>query len=166
MTAAGTAKIRPGARRDAARIAELANGLARDLETSDGMMDAEAVTTMLLGDNSPCELFVAELDGVVAGYALHQAGFETAFAVPGRFLNDLYVDPAFRRRGIGRALLRAVARHAADCGEVYVNWLTTLGDEGARHLYASVADVSEQVTAMAVTREAFRRLAEEQDVNQ
>ena len=152
-------KIRPARDEDAARVAELANGLARDLDMGDGMRDAETVITRLLSADSPFELLVAELDGAVAGYALHQAGFETAFAAPGRYLSDLYVHADYRRHGIGRALIKAVARYASDRGETYVNWLSSLNNEGARRLYASVADVSEEITAMAVTGDAFKRLA-------
>lgn len=54
---------------------------------------------------------IAEIDGVPAAMALYHWTFSTFLARPGRWLEDLWVEPAFRRRGIARALF---ARLAAD----------------------------------------------------
>ena len=63
---------------------------------------------------------VAEVDGSVAGMALYFFTFSTWTGKPGLFLEDLFVLPEQRRRGVGRALLSALAARAvaAGCGRV------------------------------------------------
>ncbi|NNC11059.1 GNAT family N-acetyltransferase [Planctomonas sp. JC2975] len=62
-------------------------------------------------------------------------------ASAGLFLDDLFTDPAVRGRGIGRALIDAVARLAAEEGSTKVRWITAATNTRARALYDSVASV-------------------------
>lgn len=78
----------------------------------------EALQRHLFGERPAAEAVVAEVGGVVVGFALFFTNFSTFLAQPGLYLEDLYVQPMHRGCGIGRALLAhlgalAVAR---DCG--------------------------------------------------
>lgn len=62
------------------------------------------------------DVFVAELDGVVAGAVSLSFRPRLNWATPEAWIPDLYVDPAFRRRGAARALLDACAQTARKRG--------------------------------------------------
>lgn len=86
--------------------------------------------------------FVAELDGSLVGlvhYIYHRHGWRVEKVV---YLQDLYVDPATRGTGAGRALIEAVyeAADAAGCPSVY--WLTQDFNQTARRLYDRIATVT------------------------
>lgn len=73
------------------------------------------LATHLFGPRPAAEAVVAEVDGAAAGFALFFTNFSTFLGQPGLYLEDLYVRPAHRGQGLGRALLEhlgalAVAR--------------------------------------------------------
>ena len=65
----------------------------------------ETLAPHLFGDRPVIECVLAESGGVVVGFALFFTNFSTFLAKPGLYLEDLYVQPAFRGAGIGKALL-------------------------------------------------------------
>lgn len=70
----------------------------------------------LFGPQALATALIAEREGQIAGYAIYFATFSTFLARGGIWLEDLYVRPAHRERGAGRALLAAVAARAAPSG--------------------------------------------------
>jgi ribosomal protein S18 acetylase RimI-like enzyme len=76
----------------------------------------------LLGPDRAAEVLVGEVDHAVVAYALWFKTFSTFLARPGIYLEDLYVQPAHRRRGIGKALLRELARIAVARHYGRVEW--------------------------------------------
>jgi len=64
----------------------------------------------LFGSHPAAGCLLARNGAHVVGYALHFFTFSTFTGRPGIWLDDLYVRPAFRQRGLGRALIRAVAQ--------------------------------------------------------
>jgi GNAT superfamily N-acetyltransferase len=68
------------------------------------------------------EALIGELDGEPRGFALYFTNFSTWMGRPGVYLEDLYVTPAARRRGLGRALLARVARIAVERGAGRLDW--------------------------------------------
>ncbi len=69
----------------------------------------ETLHPHLFGARPVAEARVAEVDATVVGYALFFTNFSTFLAQPGLYLEDLYVKPAFRGAGIGKALLADLA---------------------------------------------------------
>lgn len=65
----------------------------------------ERLRAHLFGARPAAEAVVAELDGRIVGFALFFTNFSTFLGQPGLYLEDLYVQPAQRGRGLGRALL-------------------------------------------------------------
>lgn len=74
----------------------------------------------LFGERRYAEALIARLDGVPAGFALYFHNYSTFLGKPGLYLEDLFVEPGQRGKGIGRALLQRLAAIALerDCGRV------------------------------------------------
>lgn len=101
--------------------------LIRDLATYEREPDAVETTedhlhTWLFGADPVASVLVAEAGGEVVGIALWFRTYSTWTGVPGIYLEDLYVDPARRGSGLGKALLAALARIAVDRGYRRLDW--------------------------------------------
>lgn len=73
-----------------------------------------------------------------AGFAQVYPGFSSISLAPAWLLNDLYVEPAARARGVGRALVRTCIDHARDAGAAYLTLETATDNTVAISLYESV----------------------------
>ncbi|WP_399678775.1 GNAT family N-acetyltransferase [Xenophilus sp.] len=117
--------LRPATPQDVPAIVGMIRELA-EFERLEHLMEAtpERLAAQLFGERPAAEAMVAVADdvadGAAAGYALFFPTFSTFLARPGLWLEDLYVRPAWRSRGLGRALLARVAALAAerDCGRL------------------------------------------------
>jgi hypothetical protein len=111
--------IAPAAPADLPAIHALIRGLADYERLADLCTGTEAeLRDALFGNPPAAEVLVARVDGAVAGFALFFPTFSTFLARRGLWLEDLFVVPAMRGLGVGRALLAAVAgvAHARGCG--------------------------------------------------
>jgi GNAT superfamily N-acetyltransferase len=89
---------------------------------SDVVATEPALLATLFGERSYAEVVLADVDGQPAGFALYFHNYSTFLARPGLYLEDLFVDPAFRKHGVGRALLQHLARTAAERGCGRLEW--------------------------------------------
>jgi GNAT superfamily N-acetyltransferase len=118
-----TLAIRPAGRADVPLIAELIRGLARFEKMEDQVtMTEERLAANLFGERRYAETLIAEQDGDPVGFALFFHNFSTFLAQPGIYLEDLFVLPEHRGRGIGRALLKELARLAVERGCGRLEW--------------------------------------------
>jgi len=99
---------------------------------------AESLRDALFGGSPVAQAILARVDEEPAGYAVFYRTFSTFVGRPGIFLDDLYVRPAFRKRGIGRALLTRVARIGAELGGGRFEWITLRWNENAFRFYRSI----------------------------
>jgi GNAT superfamily N-acetyltransferase len=76
----------------------------------------------LFGDRPVAECLVADSGGTLVAFALFFTNFSTFLAKPGLYLEDLYVQPAQRGRGIGRALLQRLGALAVERGCGRFEW--------------------------------------------
>ncbi len=115
--------IRPARPEDAATIANLVYELAvyEKLEQS-ARATPEDFRIHLFGPRPHAEAMVAEIDGEPVGFALFFPTFSTFRGQPGLYLEDIYVRPAHRGRGMGKALLAMVAKIAMDRGLDRLEW--------------------------------------------
>jgi GNAT superfamily N-acetyltransferase len=95
-----------------------------------------------LDEAEPMWCAVAELGGKPVGIVHYLSHRSTWTSGNYCYLQDLFVDPGLRARGIGRALIRYVYERAADIGCSRVWWLTHEGNTDAMKLYDQVADRS------------------------
>jgi len=82
----------------------------------------EELRKSLFGERRYAEVLIAEHDGSPAGFALFFHNFSTFLGKPGIYLEDLYVNPAFRGAGIGKKLLVHLARLAKRRGCGRLEW--------------------------------------------
>lgn len=97
----------------------------RELAEYEKLLDRVEATEELLRDSlfgprPVAEVLIGRLDGKPVGYALFFHSYSTFLARPGIYLEDIYVQPAVRGRGVGKALLIEIARIARDrnCGRL------------------------------------------------
>jgi GNAT superfamily N-acetyltransferase len=76
----------------------------------------------LFGPQPAAQCLVAEVDGAVVGFALFFHNFSTFLGKPGLYLEDLFVEPAMRGRGLGKALLRRLGAIAVERGCGRFEW--------------------------------------------
>jgi GNAT superfamily N-acetyltransferase len=100
----------------------------------------ERVRAGLFPEQGPpaAECLLAFVGGTAAGFALFFPTFSTFLAKPGLYLEDLFVEPSMRRRGVGKALLLHVARLAAGRGCGRLEWSVLDWNEPAIRLYESL----------------------------
>jgi GNAT superfamily N-acetyltransferase len=102
---------------DAALIVEYIRELAEFEREPEKAVATEAdIVRYAFGDQPLVKVTMAEWDGQPAGFALWFLNFSTWEGKPGIYLEDLFVRPAFRRHGIGKALLRHLAAIAVQEG--------------------------------------------------
>ena len=89
--------------------------------------------------------FVAEVDGVVAGFAHCSFTNSTWLDKPDLYLEDLFVSPEYRRRGLGEFLIQGCAELASQAGSNRLYWQTQRSNESAQRLYKKVASLSEYI---------------------
>ena len=85
-------------------------------------VSAESLAPHLFGDKPVVECVVGEVDNEVVAFALFFTNFSTFLAKPGLYLEDLYVQPAHRGTGLGKALLEHLGRLAAERGCGRFEW--------------------------------------------
>ena len=80
----------------------------------------ETLRASLFGPRPAAEVLLAYWDGTPAGYAVFFHNFSTFLGRAGMYLEDLFVEPELRGKGIGKALLSAVAKEARqrNCGRL------------------------------------------------
>ena len=132
-------RLAPAAAIDAELICRLVHELA-DFEhlADECVITPEIVREHLLGQGRCADVILAWLGAEPAGFAVYYRTYSTFSARPGVFLEDLFVRPAFRHSGIGRALLQQVGRIAHRAGSGRYEWIALTWNEKARHLYTSI----------------------------
>jgi len=115
--------IRPATIDDAEVLAGLILELAEyDQLAQEVGVNAEAIARDGFGPRPKFRALIAELDGQVAGYALFFEFYSTFQGRTGLFLDDIFVRPPFRKKGVGQALLAHVARIAWDESYFCMRW--------------------------------------------
>ncbi len=101
----------------------------------------DALRRTLFGDQPGAQVVIAEADGRPAGFALYFYNYSTFLAKPGLYLEDLFVQPEFRGRGIGKALLLHLAKlaNARGCGRM--EWSVLDWNEPAKGFYRKLGAV-------------------------
>ena len=102
------------------------------------LLTESGLRTALFGESPTVNGHIVEVDGQVAAGALWFLSFSTWDGVAGIYLEDLYVRPAFRRRGLARELLATLARVCVDNGYSRLSWAVLDWNTDAIALYDSV----------------------------
>jgi len=120
----------------------------------------DSLQEWLFGDRPVAEVLIAESGAEAAGFALFFHSFSTFLGRPGIYLEDLYVRPAFRGRGMGKAMLVHLAKLARERGCGRLEWSVLDWNEPSIRFYESLGAVAmDDWTVHRVTGEALDRLA-------
>ncbi len=154
------APIRPATRADIPLILEFIRALADYEKMSDAVEATEAqLAENLFGDSPQAEVLIAEWAGEPAGFALYFHNFSTFRGKRGLYLEDLFVKPEFRGKGIGKALLKKLANIALerDCGRF--EWAVLDWNTPAIDFYESMgARVVDEWKICRVDGDALKKL--------
>lgn len=154
-------RIEPARCGDAGLVVELIRELA-DYERllPDVRITAADLERDLFGPRPYAEAAIAWLGDVPAGFALWFHNYSTFAGRPGLYLEDLFVRPAHRGRGIGEALLRHLARLALDRGCARFEWSVLDWNTPAIEFYRKLGAVAmDEWTVQRVAGDALDRLA-------
>jgi GNAT superfamily N-acetyltransferase len=127
---------------DVPLILRFIRGLAR-YEKLEGevVADEPALHATLFGDRPAAEVLFAELAGAPVGFALFFPSYSTFLGRPGLYLEDLFVEPSARGRGIGLALMSALARIAVERNYGRFEWSVLDWNTPAIEFYRSLGAV-------------------------
>lgn len=131
--------IRRAAPRDTAAITEMIHALAEFEHAADQCTVTETqIAAALFGDSPTVYGHVAESDGEIAAMALWFVNYSTWDGVAGIYLEDLFVRPEFRRRGLARALMAALASECLQQGYTRLSWAVLNWNTDAITLYDGI----------------------------
>lgn len=153
--------IRFATPRDAELIVSFVRGLAEyEREPEAVEVTAEVLRAQMESPDSPFECLIAEQDGAAAGFALFFRNYSTWRGRPGLFLEDLFVAPAWRRKGIGRALLQRLAAISVQRGYARMEWSVLDWNTPAHEFYRALgATAMDQWTIWRLSGDALARSA-------
>ena len=126
--------------------------------------DEAGIAAALFGPRPYAEVVIAESGDEPAGFALFFHNFSTFVGRPGIYLEDLYVRPALRGRGVGARLLAHLAALAVERGCGRLEWSVLDWNEPAIGFYRRLgARAMDEWTVFRVAGDALDRLAGEED---
>ena len=108
-------------------------------------------------------LLLTDPDGTIAGMALYFYNYSTWTGVPGIYLEDLFVKPAYRKKGYGKAMLKALAQEVVKVGGQRLEWSCLDWNEPSLQFYQSEvigATKKKEWVGLRVDGDALSKLAE------
>jgi len=120
----------------------------------------ETIRETLFGEKAYAEVIFAELNGKVVGFALFFHNYSTFVSRPGLYLEDIYIYPEYRGRGIGKRMMAYLAKLAVerDCGRF--EWSCLKWNEPSLDFYASLgAETMDEWVTLRVSGKKLKNLA-------
>lgn len=130
--------IRPAQPDDVALILRFIRELAAYERAEDEVVATEADLRQSLFGEGPARALICSVDGVEAGFAVYFFNYSTWQGRKGLYLEDLYLTPAYRQVGAGKALLQHLARIAVAEGCGRFEWSVLTWNEPALQFYRSI----------------------------
>lgn len=154
-------RIREAVRDDAPLVLRFIQALAEYERLRDACVaTVEDVERTVFGPDAVPRVLVAEWEGEPVGFALYVRNYSTFLARPGIWLEDLFVVPEARGRGVGKALLATLARIAAERGYGRVEWSVLDWNTPSIDFYRSLGAVAmDEWTTFRLTGDAMLHLA-------
>jgi GNAT superfamily N-acetyltransferase len=153
--------IRPAASDDTALILQFIQELAEYEKLSHEVTATpEQLHSTLFGARPVAEVVIASYDNRPVGFAVFLANYSTFLGRPGLYLEDLFVRPQARGKGIGRALLEYLARLTVERGWGRLEWRVLDWNEPSIAFYKKLgAEPLDDWTVFRVTGDSLRTLA-------
>lgn len=155
--------VRRAAPGDEGAVLRLIRALATYEREPDAVKATEAsLARVLFVPDPPVHALLAELDGRTVGLVLWFLNFSTWTGSQGMYLEDIFVEPAARGAGVGRALFQALAREARARGCARIDWAVLNWNSDAMAFYRRLgARAMSGWQPWRLDGEALRRLAED-----
>ncbi len=152
-------EIRPAVEGDVPLLLDFIRAMA-SFEKLEASVTAADLRASLFGDRPAAEALLLVADGTPAGYVTYFYSFSSMMGRRALWLEDLFVDPAYRGRGIGHAVMCHLARVAVDNGCGRFEWIVLDWNTRAVDFYRRLgAHVSPDWRICQVTGEALGKLA-------
>lgn len=154
-------RIREAIAADAPQVLRFIQALAEYERLRDACVATlEDIERTVFGPDAVPRVLIAEWEGEPVGFALYVRNYSTFLARPGIWLEDLFVVPEARGRGVGKALLATLARIASERGYGRVEWSVLDWNTPSIDFYRSLgAEALDEWTTFRLTGEAMHRLA-------
>ncbi|MDR0656643.1 MAG: GNAT family N-acetyltransferase [Treponema sp.] len=154
-------RLRFAEEEDIPLILEFIRGLAEYEHLLDQVIATEESIGRYVFREKMVEVIIAEYDNVPAGFALFFHNFSTFLGKPGIFVEDIFVKPELRSKGIGKALLSFIARIGLERDIGRLEWNCLEWNESSKQFYKSLgARQMQEWTIFRVTGGAVKNLAE------
>lgn len=158
-----TLTFRSAERKDVPLILEFIRALAEYEHMADQVVADEATLEEWLFDRRKAEVIFAVLEGKEVGFALFFHNFSTFLGRAGLYLEDLFVLPEVRGRGVGKAILKHLAALAVERGCGRLEWWCLDWNEPSIAFYRSLgAEPMSDWTVYRLTGDTLRNLAAEE----
>jgi ribosomal protein S18 acetylase RimI-like enzyme len=151
--------VRDAATDDAATVVRLVHQFEREGGKTTAKLTVADVLAQGFGERPRFRVLLAEDAGRTLGYAMFYPSFDSEHAARGLYLQDLFVVPEARGRGVGRALVAGVARACQADGGCYLFWNALETNHVARAFYRRLGAREEEVVTLSLQPDALRRLA-------
>jgi len=153
--------IRVAVKADAPKILQLIQDLALyEKAPNEAVATIEQIELTIFSDKPSAFAHVAEVDGEVVGISIWFLNYSTWLGKPGIYLEDLYVDPEHRGKGLGLALLKELATICVERGYERLQWWVLDWNEPSIEFYKSLgAEAMDEWTVYRVSGEALKKLA-------
>ena len=153
--------IREALESDVSTILKFLSDFAAFENLSEFLTISEAdLYNAMFGPGGFVEGLVCEIDGETAGFAIFYPRFSSFRGQTGYYLEDIYIDEAFRGRGLGEKLLRAIAQKGRARGFERIDFQVLEWNFAAIEFYKALgAVIDDEDKHLKFTDEAFARLA-------
>lgn len=154
-------RVRFATRVDVPLLLEFISELAAfEKLASEAVATSEGLLASMFGPRPYAEALIVELDGRPVGFALFFHSFSTFLGAPGLYLEDLFVRPEARGRGVGRAVMSVLARLTLERGCRRFEWSVLDWNSGALDFYRALGAVPmSEWTVQRLTGPDLERLA-------
>ena len=155
-------KLRHAEPGDEGYVLAFIHGLAEYEHLADQVVATELdIANALFGSDKVADVVLADYQGESAGFALYFRSFSTFLGKPGLYLEDLFVRPEIRGKGIGTALLVYLAQIATERGYGRLEWSVLDWNTPSIEFYKSLgAVVMDDWSVNRVTGDALTRLGQ------
>ena len=155
--------FRPARRGDGKLILSFIRDLAVYEKMEDQVVATEELLEEWIFDRERAEVIFALYEGKEVGFALYFHNFSTFLGRAGIYLEDLFVLPAYRGKGLGKGLLKQLAAIAMERGCGRLEWSCLDWNRPSIDFYLSMGAVPmEEWTVYRVTGQSLRKLAEKE----
>ncbi len=153
--------IRYATKADVPRIHQLIKDLAEyEKAPLEAKASLEQIEASLFSTNPHAFCHVVDVDGEVVGISIWFLNYSTWLGKPGIYLEDLYIDPAFRGKGFGLSLLRELAKICIEREYERLQWWVLDWNQPSIEFYKSLGAVPmDEWTVFRLSGEALTKLA-------